>query len=410
MFTESVFSDNDRYEKIIATISKRFTTYGYKRIKTSAFQQYDLYSTVKSSINQNEMIKIIDYTGEVLVLRPDVTIPVVLEMAKTIDQLVEEARYYYVQEVFRQPFNPNNRIASTQAGIEYFCESSPEADAEVIALACHTMKDLGFTDVKVEIGHAAFFNEMIQDLALTDSQVAHLKKLIQAKNSVEIEPYLLNLQIDQTICAEIGKIPFLYGKPEDVFSRMNEDLMSSRMKETVVYSRRVFEILKMYGLEQTIALDLGLINHMDYYSGVVFQGYIGNFGKPVLMGGRYDQLGKEIGVDLPAIGFACEIELLAEASEGKGSETPCVDVKVFYEGADIEEAIWIANQLRNNKKRVLTFPMKRVQFDTTLSTSTIHLKAADKTIHRKNDISSFTTKEEIVAYLIEEKEFSEWTI
>ena len=410
MFTESVFSDNERYEKIIATISKRFTTYGYKRIKTSAFQQYELYTNVKSSINQNEMIKIIDYTGEVLVLRPDVTIPVVLEMAKTIDQLEEEARYYYVQEVFRQPFDRNNRIASTQAGVEYFCESSPEADAEVIALACHIMKDLGFKDVKVEIGHAAFFNEMIQDLPLTDSQVAHLKKLIQAKNSVEIEPYLLNLQIDKNSCKEIGKIPFLYGTPEDVFSRMNEDLMSSRMKETVAYSKRVFEILKMYGLEQTIALDLGLINHMDYYSGLVFQGYIDIFGKPVLMGGRYDQLGRDIGVELPAIGFACEIELLAQASEGKESETSRVDVKVFYEEAYIVEAIWIANQLRNKKKRVLTYPMKSIQVDATLSTSTIHLKAADKAIHRDDKVSSFTTKEEIVAYFIEEKEFSEWTI
>lgn len=410
MFTESVFSDDERYEKIIATISKRFTTYGFKRIKTSAFQQYALYTNVKSSINQNEMIKIIDYTGEVLVLRPDVTIPVVLEMAKTINHLVEEARYYYVQEVFRQPFNRNNRIASTQAGIEYFCESSPEADAEVIALACHTMKDLGFNDVKVEIGHAAFFNEMIQDLALTDSQVAHLKKLIQAKNSVEIEPYLLTLKIDKTICEEIGKIPFLYGKPEDVFSRMNEDLMSSRMKETIAYSRRVFEILKMYGLEQTIALDLGLINHMDYYSGVVFQGYIGNFGKPVLMGGRYDQLGKDFGVNLPAIGFACEIELLAQASEGKESKPSCVDVKVFYEDAYIEEAIWIANQLRNNKKQVLTFPIKNTQIDTTPSTFTIYLTATDKGVHRNNEVSPFTTKEEIVAYFIEEKEFSEWTI
>ena len=42
-------------------------------------------------------------------------------------------------------------------------------------------------------------------------------------------------------------------------------------------------------------MDLGLINHMGYYSDVIFQGFVGKFGKPVLMGGRYNQLGNEFG-------------------------------------------------------------------------------------------------------------------
>ena len=45
----------EKQERIIKTINKRFLTYGYKRIKTSTFEQYDLYSKVRSSINQNEM-------------------------------------------------------------------------------------------------------------------------------------------------------------------------------------------------------------------------------------------------------------------------------------------------------------------------------------------------------------------
>ncbi len=137
VYPERMLSDNEKFERIIKTINKRFTTYGYKRIKTSAFEQYDLYSKVKSSINQNEMIKVIDHTGQVLVLRPDVTIPITRELVQNFPELSSELRYFYVQEVFRQPFDKNESIERTQAGIEYFCESSPEADAEVIALACH---------------------------------------------------------------------------------------------------------------------------------------------------------------------------------------------------------------------------------------------------------------------------------
>ena len=88
-------------------------------------------------------------------------------------------------------------IESTQAGVEYFCESSPEADAEVIALACHTLKDLGFSDIKIEIGHAGFFNELIQQLKLTEIQSNQLKNMIQAKNIVDIESFLRGLSIDE---------------------------------------------------------------------------------------------------------------------------------------------------------------------------------------------------------------------
>ena len=68
VYPELLFNENEKFERVIKTINKRFTTYGYKRIKTSAFEQYDLYSKVNSSINQNEMIKVIDRTGQVLVI------------------------------------------------------------------------------------------------------------------------------------------------------------------------------------------------------------------------------------------------------------------------------------------------------------------------------------------------------
>ena len=95
--------DYQKQERTIKTINRRFLTYGYKRIKTSTFEQYDLYSKVRSSINQNEMIKIIDRTGEVLVLRPDVTIPITRKLAEDVLELSTELRYFYVQDVFRQP-------------------------------------------------------------------------------------------------------------------------------------------------------------------------------------------------------------------------------------------------------------------------------------------------------------------
>lgn len=310
-------TEDEKFEQVTSVLSKRFSTHGFHRVRTPAFERYDLYSKVTSSVNRKEMVKIVDPTGDVLVLRPDVTIPITQELSHSETKLTSERRFYYIQEVFRRSSDPTEKIERTQSGIEYFCESSPEVDAETIVLALQTMKDLKFQDIKVEIGHTAFFQEMIAKLPLTELQLDQLKALIQAKNSVEIAPFLKNVDADPDMKYAIMQIPHLYGKPEDVLRRAKEISTAFRMEETLSYVGEVCRRLSAQGFEEQIVIDFGLINRMDYYSGILFQGYVGHFGKPVLMGGRYDRLGYEFGADLPAIGFACEIESLLKASDNQ---------------------------------------------------------------------------------------------
>ncbi|WP_438311791.1 ATP phosphoribosyltransferase regulatory subunit [Sporosarcina sp. FA9] len=352
----------EKHDRIIKTINKRFLTYGYKRIKTSTFEQYDLYSKVNGAINQNEMIKVIDYTGQVLVLRPDVTIPITRKLAEDFSVLPNELRYFYVQDVFRQSFDKIKGIESTQAGVEYFCKSSPEADAEVIALACHTLKDLGFNDIKIEIGHAGFFKELVDQINLTDNQLNQLKNRIQAKSVVDIESFLSGLPIDEKLKEAISMIPFLYGNPLEVSERAKKISFTDKMNEKLDYLLKVYELLIAYGLEDNIVMDLGLINHMGYYSDLMFQGFVDKYGKPVLMGGRYDELGNEFEATLPAIGFACEVDSLVEASANQIRKPNLLqDVEVYYESSCFGKALTLVNDLRERNYSVLSFPMDKKQ-------------------------------------------------
>lgn len=408
MYAESVLNSYEQYEQIIETMSKRFSTYGYNRIKTSAFEQYDLYSKVKSDINQLEMIKVIDCTGEVLVLRPDVTIPLTQQLANTYQQLPSELRYYYVQEVFRQSFDESEPIEKTQAGIEYFCESSPEADAETIALAYHALKDVGFSDLKIEVGHAAFFNELIKDAPLTFQQLTQLKTLIQAKNVVELGPFLQQLPIEEQAEKAIEQLPFLYGQLQDVLDRANQIMLTEQMKEVLAYFNELFRILMLYGLEKHVVVDFGLLNHMDYYSGIIFQGYVGRFGKPVLMGGRYDGLGKEFGADLPAIGFACEVESLVKAKNGRGEHlSNTSDVQIIYEASKIESSIQIANELRESGYRVLSSKWTDRVIQNEETPTIISLNTNEQTVKNGDRKKVFQSMVELLSFL---KGDSEWTI
>lgn len=401
---EEKMTDYQKYEQTIRTLHKRFRTYGYKRIKTSTFEQYDLYSKVRSSLDQNEMIKVIDRSGQVLVLRPDVTIPITRQLAEEFTVLSKELRYFYVQDIFRQSTDPEEGIESTQAGVEYYCESSPEADAEVIALACHALKDLGFIDIKIEIGHAAFFKQLIEGIDLTPTQLTQLKKAIQSKNVVDIESLLTPLSIDQEISEAIKMIPFLYGNPADVSKKARTLVNSSKLNGTLDYLMKVNEILTIYGLENNIALDLGLINHMDYYSDIIFQGYVGKFGKPVLMGGRYDDLGNEFGANLPAIGFACEVESLVQASENDNlSQQKSLDVKISYDTQDLSTSIIIANELRERNYLVQSAPSSNKNAQQLKSVFQIHLRDGEKVFQYNENQTPFSDITELLTLITETK-------
>lgn len=348
--------ENERHhqkqEQLIRKISHRFMTYGYTRIKTPAFEDYDLYSKVNSSINIKEMIKVIDQSGEVLVLRPDVTIPITRQLAEEYAELPHEMRYFYVEDVFRQSKGRHQHLERTQAGIEYYCNASRETDAEVIALAIHILKDLGFKDIKIEMGDAGFFKELARELKLDRFQLSQLKHLVQAKNAVDIERFLEEVPADKKVKEIVEQIPFLYGSPESLIRKISHLALTKKMKKKITHLFEIVDVLNMYGLENHIVLDLGLINHMDYYSDVIFQGFVENVGEPVVMGGRYNQLGNAFNAMLPAIGFACFIDLLVTATHKEQEYVP-IDFLIRYEAGHIGTSIKIANELRERNFSVM---------------------------------------------------------
>lgn len=396
--------DYQKYERTIKTIHKRFKTYGYERVKTSTFEQYDLYTEVKSSINRKEMVKTIDRNGEVLVLRPDVTIPITKQLSERYPKLPHELRYYYVQDVFRQSDENAEEIENTQAGVEYYCESSPEKDAEVIALACHTLKDLGFQNIKIEIGHAKFFQALIDRINVSKKDLRKIKKYIQSKNILELEPFLRTLEIEESFVAALTKMPMLYGNPVEVSEKARQLTQLKETDEILAYLLEVYDILKIYGLEQNIVMDLGLINHMGYYSDTIFQGFVEQYGGPVLMGGRYNHLGDEFGAKLPAIGFACTVESLLKASKANQvAPRARLDVHLKYSADCLKEAILLTNELRERNYTVVTSMDNQRLMDPQPSIYRIELTRTEKNFFYHEKTYHFDSLKELLILMREIK-------
>ncbi|MFD1038292.1 ATP phosphoribosyltransferase regulatory subunit [Virgibacillus byunsanensis] len=348
--------DFEIIDDLITTLKTRFTTYGYQQVRTSTFEYYDLYTSITGTVNKDEMIKVIDPSGNVLVMRPDVTIPITRMTALDKYKSSDESRLYYVLDVFRQ--SQNEHKERTQAGIEYFGENSPESDAEVIMLAIHTLKDLGFKNFKIEIGHAGFFKELIEHVQLSQHELEQLQTYIQSKNIAEIEPFLKTLTVEPTVRSAIEAIPLLYGDPIMVIQKAKQVIQNENMQLKLQNLIDVFDVLHAYGVEDYVVMDLGLINNMNYYSGIIFQGYVEDFGKPVLMGGRYNNLAEQFSDEVPAIGFAFEIDYLFQAMKQQYSplqEKTLVDFIVYYDTEKQSEALFTAYRLREDGYNVLTY-------------------------------------------------------
>lgn len=377
--------------QVIEILKQRFTTYSYEEIYTSNFENYDLYANMNGSVNHHEMIKTIDNKGQVLVLRPDITIPITQQLATNNQSIHEDLRYFYVLDVFRQTTDSNDYRESTQAGVEYFGNDTAEADAEVVALAIHLLKDLEVGNFKIELGHAGFFKQLIKEVELDDQALASLIQLIQAKNISEMEQFLSKTTINRDIAHIITSLPFLYGSPLDVLEKASELPLNESLRNTVHNMKEIYAVLTAYGVEEHIIIDFSLINQMDYYSDIIFQGFIQEIGKPVLMGGRYDTLANQFGAEIPAIGFACDIDLLLTGvAKERLVDNPIIDVTILYDKQVERQAVALANDLREKQYKIVTYECnsKRERIPETRATLTL---TKDYSVIAQGDLSKEVT-------------------
>ena len=96
-----------------------------------------------------------------------------------------------------------------------------------------------------------------------------------------------------------------------------------------------------YGLAEG-RVDLGLVNKAEYYTGIVFRGYIEEYGQAVLSGGRYDTLIGSFGADdMPAVGFAVNVNAIAAANlrSNRSTKARHAEVLVFAADEDLIDGI-----------------------------------------------------------------------
>ena len=288
---------------------------GYSEVITPAVEYFDVFAQANPELDQENMLKIIDRSGRICVARPDNTTPIARIAATRLDDAALPVRLYYSQKVFRSVVAGHGHKGEfLQVGAELIGADGLEADKDILSAAFGALTGTGADNFRIELGHAEIYKALIEELGVDDQTAESVRRLIENKSFAALGDALAPYG-DRPAAKALRAMPQLFGGME-VLDEVEALTGNVRVLGAVSYLRRLYKALDEAGYGSRIMIDLGLVHEMDYYTGVMFRGYIGGAGAAILSGGRYNALCAKFGKDMPAGGFGIDVESVAESLQG----------------------------------------------------------------------------------------------
>ena len=321
--------------------------WGYRFVVTPSIESLDVLARGLEPDQQRRLFKMTDADGSLLALTAEKTVSVARLAAGKLRSAPLPLRLCYAAPVLS---NEAGRFAhrreTYQVGAELIGASGPAADAEAIALAVRCLDAAGLRRYQVDVGHAEFFQGILEAVALTGEARFEVKRLLAARDFVGLESLLSATSLRSAEHELMLRFPALRGGPEilDLAGKLVRNRRSERALEELA---QVLELLAAHGLRDSVSLDLGAIRDFDYYTGVIFEGYGRDVGRPLAQGGRYDGLLARFGRPAPATGFVIHLDLVGEVLARSGqAPRPRLDAAVAWTRAGQAAALRLGSSLR----------------------------------------------------------------
>ena len=333
---------------VLLNIRKMYDSYGYKKISLPSFEEYDLYNENKDFIDRN-VLTVMSPNGKLLALRPDITLSVAKKVSK--DQSLKYSKIYYQENTY----NLTKYVGyeeDEQLGIELIGKESTFLDFEIINLA---VKSLDIINKKsmIILSHAGFISSIFENFDLEYEIKEEILDCINRKNSHDIQKILKrNEHISENVKKLIYKIPELSGNLENIEKELLKYEINVNTKKILSELKQLNSLLMKFYKKSKIIFDFSVVKNLNYYNGIILQGYIEDFPNVILTGGRYDKLFEKFGVDTGAVGFA----ILTDGLKGYYKDTDKKDFEVLiaYDNSDFEKLVEIVNDFQKKGLRVRT--------------------------------------------------------
>ncbi len=336
-------------EKAVLDLRKLYESYGYKKIKLNKFEEYELYNDNKDFLKTENILTFMDLNGKLQALRPDVTLSVVKKVSKNNKSGTE--KLYYIENIYRLSKETREYEELEQLGIELIGEIDKYSNLEIMDIALESLKVINENYI-LDISHLGFVSGLLEEMKLDYSHKNEVLKNIHLKNRHDLERLLESMEVPEKYKNCLLKIPNLSGNFKEVLDEAETLVLNEKMADSLRELRELSGIFDLYDIKNKVLLDFSIVNNLDYYNGIIFQGYIENNPRVVLSGGRYDKLAEKFVANKKAVGFAIFLDELARYQ--KNDSEYDFDILILYRDGDYSILLEKVKEFIKNGNRVRT--------------------------------------------------------
>ncbi len=343
------------------TLCEVLRLYGYQNIETPTYEFFDVFNSDTGTVSSREMFKFFDRNNNTLVLRPDMTPSIARSVAKYYGDCNFPIRLACKGNVYLNNQSYHGKLSEvTEIGAELINDASAQADAEAIMMMIDCFSAAGLSDFRIDIGQSDFYNGIMDAIDVSKEVKQQIHEYIENKNSLGMDILVAGLDLAPDYREILTEYNELYGDVT-MLERAKSLTTNVRCQRAIERLEEVYAVLCECGYEKHVGFDLGMVNHFEYYTGIIFRGYTYGTGDAIGKGGRYDNLLAQFGKDAPAIGFSIPVDQLLIALSRQEIQISTKEYAyhvLLCEESDKNEALSLAMDLRKSGIKTELFVMK----------------------------------------------------
>ncbi|RFA95846.1 histidine--tRNA ligase [Pyrobaculum aerophilum] len=327
-------------EEVLCKVAESF---GYRRVETPVVEHFEVLAKKAGQDVINEIYYFKDKAGRDLGLRFDMTVPVARVLSYNLE-LPRPVRWYYFTKVFRYDEPQHGRYREFyQFGVELVGSSSPRADAEVIQLLIASLETAGASNFYVRINDRRAVDKLLEHLGVAPYRDI-IYKALDKKLKLPRED-VIKIMTGGGVSKEIAEE--IYNTATEITIQEAVELLYKLDKALGASYEKIVKYLEASVPMERLKFDMSIVRGLDYYTGIVFEAFVGEYKLAVGGGGRYDDLLELYsGVKTPALGFAIGVERLMEAVGIQNVERPLDYYIYIFDDDAYKYAAAVAKKLR----------------------------------------------------------------
>ncbi len=328
--------------------------FGYQEWDGPFIENIDLYAAKSGDeLVKKQSFVFSDRSGDLVALRPELTPSLARMIAKKQSELIFPVRWWSFGPFWRYEQPQRGRTREFfQWNIDMLGVDSPEADAEVIAVAVTFFKLVGLksNQVQIRVNDRKLMDSQFDALGIPQEKRVELSGLIDRRTKMKLDAWDSNAyELGMTEKQLGGLIRILEGK--DLYKKSNELV-------------RLFAALEVLEVSEYVVFDPNIMRGLLYYTGTVFEAFdlTGTLPRAIFGGGRYDNLLADVGGEpLPAVGFAMGdvvIGLILKEADliPDFKLSPAQVLVTIFDESLMLESYKLASNLRRDGLNVTTYP------------------------------------------------------